>query len=125
MYRWIFVSLLNLTRSLRFRCFTVIAVLFVSLIGINNNAGATLILENQDQAEKLKQEVNTILNSISNITSDYNIIKNSLTKIFDILINKQATPGIYYEFSELPPLPTNQSITSQFDSELPPLPTKR
>ena len=103
--------------------FTLIALLFVSLIGINNNVGATLVLENHDQAKNLEKEVNTLLNSISNIKTDYNIMKNSLSKIINILIEKQVGPGIYFENSELPPLPpTNQSTPSQFNSELPPLP---
>ena len=103
--------------------YMLIALLFVSLICINNNVGATLVLENHDQATNLEKEVNTILKSISNINADYNIIKNSISKIVDILIEKQVGPGIYFKNSELPPLPpTNPSTPSQFDSELPPLP---
>ena len=118
------MSLSNSTLNLRFIGFAIIAVLFVSLMGINNNVGATMILENQVQAESLQQEFDNILNSFNNVKTDFNIIKQSLIKIFNILIEKQADPGIYYENSELPPLPTtNQSTTSQFDSELPPLPT--
>jgi hypothetical protein len=119
------VSLSNLTRNLKFIVPTIIAVLFVSLISIDRNVGATLILETEDQANTLQQEVDTILKSITNIMADYNNVKQSISKIIDIIVEKQASPGVYYEHSELPPLPTNQSTTSQFDSELPPLPTNQ
>lgn len=109
------MSLSRSALNLKFIGFAIIAALFVSLIGINNNVGATLILENQDQAESLQQEFDNILNSFNNVKTDFNIIKQSLIKIFDILIEKQASPGIYYENSVLPPLPTNQSTTSQFN----------
>jgi hypothetical protein len=113
------VSLSNLPRNLKFTILTIIAVLFVSSISIDRNVGATLIVETEDQANTLQQEVDTIFKSISNIMADYNDIKQSLSKIIDIIVEKQASPGVYYEQSELPPLPTNQSTTSQFDSELP------
>jgi hypothetical protein len=114
------VSPSNSAPNLKFICSAIIAVLFVSLLGLTNNVGATLILDNEVQAESLQQELDNILNSINNVKTDFGIIKQSLIKIFDILIEKQASPGIYYENSDLSP--TNQSVTSQFDSELPPLP---
>ncbi len=118
------MSLSNSALNLKLIGFAIVAVLFISLMGINNNVGATLILENQVQAESLQQEFDNMLNSFNNVKTDFNIIKQSLIKIFDIIIEKQASPGIYYENPELPPLPsTNQSIISQFDSELPPLPS--
>jgi hypothetical protein len=123
LYRSVFMSLSNSALNLKLISFAIVAVLFISLMGINNNVGATLILENQVQAESLQQEFDNMLNSFNNMKTDFNIIKQSLIKIFDIIIEKQTSPGIYYENPELPPLPpTNQSITSQFDSELPPLP---
>ena len=99
-------------QNIKFTGFACIAVLFVSLISIDNDVEATLILENEAQVESLNQEFNNILNAFNDMKVDFNIIKQSLSKIFDIVIEYQSSPGIYYEESELPPLPTNQSTTS-------------
>lgn len=103
------------TLDLKYVVSMITTILFVSLIGINNNVSATLILQNQNQVENLKQEVDNIRNSFNSIKSDFNIIKQSLKNIFDIIIENQSSPGIYYEL-ELPPLPsTNQSTMNQLD----------
>ena len=110
------MSILNMTLNSKFNGFMIISMLFVSLLSINNNVEATLILENETQAESLQQEFNNILNSFNKMKTDFNIIKQSLNNIFDIIIENQASHGIYYEKSELPPLPpTNQSTTGQFN----------